>query len=381
MNIESMSKDELKELKGVVDCLIDYSNANIIQSNFVKNFYSYSIADNDIDGHTLYSSYRIFGAKSFRPTSSHPNLLNMPATGSIYAKAVKQCFISKPEYIIYQVDYSALEERVMANLSKDKNKIAILLENMDSHCFNSYYYFKDEIEKELPRELNEDLYSYVKRYHKNVEEGNKVLKAIRQKSKPCSFGINYGSYPKKIAETTRLPLEEAERIFNKYHTELYPGVTQIREKYALPTAKANGKIHLGLGCVIHTSEPDKEIRSYNNALFQFWSILTLLTINKLHTLIDENNLSEDVFVIATIYDSIYLHIKDDLEVIKWVNDTITELMSKDFIENQTVPLTAGAEIGYSWFDSIPISNTASLDDIEKARNKAKELINEQCSGS
>ena len=41
------------------------------------------------------------------------------------------------------VDLSALEDRVIANLSKDKNKCSIFTEGIDGHCLNSYYYFKN----------------------------------------------------------------------------------------------------------------------------------------------------------------------------------------------------------------------------------------------
>ena len=71
----------------------------------------------------------------------------MPSTGTKYAKAIKECFTAEPNHVFYMVDYSALEDRVIANLSKDKNKCSIFLKNVDGHCLNSYFYFKNEIEK------------------------------------------------------------------------------------------------------------------------------------------------------------------------------------------------------------------------------------------
>ena len=183
MSLEEMSLDDLKALKEVVAALLDYSSAAIIRNNFIESFYKYTINDR------LYGNYRLFGAKSFRLTSNNPNMLNLPATGSIYAKPIKRCLSAEDGHIFYMVDLSTLEDRVIANLSRDKNKCSIFLDGVDGHCLNSYVYFKEEIEAILPRAPDEDLYTYIKRYHKEVEDGNKTLKAIRQKSKPCTLKI------------------------------------------------------------------------------------------------------------------------------------------------------------------------------------------------
>ena len=94
-----------------------------------------------------------------------------------------------------------------------------------------------------------------------------------------------------------------------------------------------------------------------------WSILTILTINKLHQLIDSNGLQNKVKVISTIYDSIYLDVVKEPEVIKWVNDNIIHLLTSDFIPNQRIPNSAEAEIGLNWADLVAIPNNATLEDI------------------
>lgn len=199
-------------------------------------------------------------------------------------------------------------------------------------------------------------------------------KDIRQKSKPATFGLIYGCYPTKLATQLKCTLEEATKIWNIYNKELYPGITEFRDS-TLSTAKKDGRVHLGLGCYINTSDPDKEIRTIFNARSQFWSILTLLTINKLHSIIDEDGLSDDIKIITTIYDSIYLHLTDDTEIIKYVNDTIIPLITTDFLENQQVKNEASGDIGYNWHHTVSISNNAPLDEIREAQTKAKELFN------
>lgn len=366
MAVEDLSITQLKDLKEILEAFIDHSNTNIIETNFIKNFYKYTV-----DG-ILYGNYKLFGTKTFRLTSNSPNLLNMPATGSIYAKPLKRCFVVPDGWVLYAVDLSALEDRVIANLSKDKNKCSLFLDGLDGHCLNSYYYFREEIEAELPRGEDEDLTTYIKRYFDAVENGNKVLKAIRQKSKQPTFGMNYGAYPKKLVAYLKCTLADAEAVWNRYHHELYPGVTEYREDYVLPTVKKYGKIHLGLGAYISSSNPEKEIRTLFNATAQFWSIITLLSVDKMHDHIDIMEFDDRVFIISSIYDSIYMLVKEDAELIKWVNDTIIPIITVDFIEDQIIPNEAVGEIGYNWYDTVKISNDASIEEIQEALLKAKE---------
>jgi len=363
-----MSIEQLKEIKEIVDCFIDFSNSAVIKNNFINSFYNYTIDD------VLYGNYKIFGAKSFRLTSNKPNLLNLPSTGSIYAEGVKRCFVAKPGWIFFIVDLEQLEDRVIANLSGDKNKISIFLDGLDGHCLNSYYYFREEIEEELPREEHEELSTYIKRYASAVADGNKILKAIRQKSKQLTFGMNYGAYPPKLVMYLKCSLEDAKRIFNRYHTELYPGITDFRENYVLPAATEQGKIHLGLGCYLHSSEPEKEIRSLNNACSQFWSILSLLTMNKMNHIITEHNLQDDIKIVSSIYDSLYFYMKDDCLLIEWLNNTVIPLFTKDFIVEQVVKNKAESEIGFNWYDTEKIPNGASLKEIQEIRSKLNDYL-------
>ena len=112
-------------------------------------------------------------------------MLNSPSTGSQYAKPVKRCFVAPPGYIFYAIDLSALEDRVIASLSRDTNKCNIFLQDLDGHCLNAYGYFRDEIAQHMP--LTGDTVTDVKLFFKLQDEGHKELKAIRQRGKPATL--------------------------------------------------------------------------------------------------------------------------------------------------------------------------------------------------
>ena len=357
--VERVNREtEDEEVKHFTQCFIDYSFAAIIKNNFIEAFYNYSV-----DGR-LYGQYKLLGAKSGRFTSSNPNMLNAPSTGSRFAKAIKKCFSAPPNTIILTADYNALEDRVIASLSRDTNKCDIFLKNLDGHSLNALGYFHKKIKELMP--LTGNTPEDATNFKKLADQGNAAIAALRQASKGPTFGLAYGAFPPKIAATLKIPLEEAEEIFNNYHNVLYPGITDYRENYVLPTAKKQGEIHLGLGFTLKTDDADRDIRTLANATCQFWSILTALTINKMHQLIDEKGLENDVKIISTIYDSIYIEVTEDPKIIKWVNDNLIQIMLVDFMENQTIHNEAESNIGYNWADMARIPNGATIEDIKKA---------------
>lgn len=362
--IERINKEtEDEDIKNLTQCMIDYSFAAIIKNNFIEAFYNYTVEGR------LYGQYKLLGAKTGRYTSSNPNMLNAPSTGSRFAKPVKRCFTAPSGKIILTADYSALEDRVIASLSRDVNKCDIFLKNLDGHSLNALGYFPDRIKAIL--ELTGDTPTDTKAFKTLVDSGNKVAEDIRQESKGPTFGLAYGAFPPKIAATLKIPISEAEDIFNNYHNVLYPGITDYRENYVLPTAKQEGEIHLGLGFSLKTDDPNKDIRTLANATCQFWSILTALTINKMHQLIDEAGLENDVMVISTIYDSIYLEVTEDPKIIKWVNDNLISTMLVDFMIDQTIHNEAESDIGYNWAEMSKIKNNATIEEIAKVLKNLK----------
>nr|DAF52244.1 MAG TPA: DNA POLYMERASE [Podoviridae sp. ctIKM86] len=151
-----MNHVQSQDIKDILQALIDYSAAEKILTAFIPAFKKAVPA---CDGRSyLYGSFNLGGTVSGRLSSSKPNLQNLPATGSKYAKLIKACFQAPKGWLWVGLDYSSLEDHISALVTKDPNKLKVYTDEYDGHCLRAYSYWTslmpditaklDEIHKE-----------------------------------------------------------------------------------------------------------------------------------------------------------------------------------------------------------------------------------------
>ena len=151
------STDLEEEKRETVRIIHDYMLAQKILSTYLENMITgcVEVARNDF---RIFANFNQTSVISGRLSSS--GVINMQTipSASKYGKRVKELFIAPKNFVLATSDYSALEDRLIANESGDKNKIAIFQKGIDGHCLNAYSYFRDEME-----DITEKL-SYYEKY-------------------------------------------------------------------------------------------------------------------------------------------------------------------------------------------------------------------------
>ena len=150
----------------------------------------------------IHTSFNQTGTSTGRLSSSDPNLQNIPIRTED-GRRIRQAFESSKGYQLISADYSQIELRVMAHLSKDENLIKAFQEGQDIHSSTASEVFEVTIE-----EVNSDQ---------------------RRNAKAINFGLIYGisafGLSKQLGINRNLAAEYMDIYFSRY-----PGVRKFMEK-------------------------------------------------------------------------------------------------------------------------------------------------------
>ena len=142
-----------EEIKKFLQAMIDFSAVDKILTAFIPTFKE-AVYSPKTNWHYLIGNFNLGGTVSGRLSSSQPNLQQLPATGSKYAKIIKTCFQAPEGWLLCGLDFAALEDHISALLTKDHNKLKVYLDNYDGHCLRAYSYFSEKM-PDISEQLDE----------------------------------------------------------------------------------------------------------------------------------------------------------------------------------------------------------------------------------
>ena len=354
-----------QEEKDLLQALVDYKDVIKILTAFIPTFKAAIPTDNGRS--YIYGSQNATGTVSGRYSASKPNLSQLPSTGSKFAKLVKSCFSPPPGTLFVGVDFSSLEDRISALVTKDINKIKVYSDGYDGHCLRSYYYYKDQM-PDITKEIEEHPENQVKIINSIKDR----YKALRQASKAPTFACTYGGTYLTLKKNCGFTEEEAKRIEQAYH-ELYKESDAWTERL-LEQAQRDGYITGALGLRVRTptlgrsiqnlkvtpKEVEAEARTAANAAIQGYGMLTTRACIAFMEKVRNSPYRFRISVCNQIHDALYLLIEDDIDLILWVNENlIKEFQWQDYpaIMHPDVHLGGELSIFYpDWAHEISLPN-------------------------
>lgn len=159
----------------------------------------------------IHTNYNQAVASTGRLSSNNPNLQNIPIRDE-RGKHIRKAFIAcDDEHLLLSADYSQIELRIMASLSKDSALIEAFNNGEDIHQATAAKIFKKPL--------------------------SEVTSDERRKAKTANFGIIYGISPFGLAERLNISRPEASELINGYF-ESYPSVKNYMDK-AVDDARNN----------------------------------------------------------------------------------------------------------------------------------------------
>lgn len=167
----------------------------------------------------VHTSYNQAVAATGRLSSNNPNLQNIPIRTE-RGREVRKAFIPRDnEHVIVSADYSQIELRIIAEISKDENMMEAFVNGLDIHTATA-----------------------AKVYGISLDEVNSTQ---RRNAKAVNFGIIYGQSAFGLSQNLGIPRKEAAEIIENYFNT-YPNI----KKYMSDTmnfARENGYVETIMG--------------------------------------------------------------------------------------------------------------------------------------
>jgi len=167
----------------------------------------------------VHTSYNQAVAATGRLSSNNPNLQNIPIRTE-RGREVRKAFIPRDEnHVLLSADYSQIELRIIADISKEENMLDAFNNGIDIHTATA-----------------------AKVYGITIEE---VDSTQRRNAKAVNFGIIYGQSAFGLSQNLGIPRKEAAEIIEQYFAQ-YPGIKRYMTE-TMDFARENGFVETIMG--------------------------------------------------------------------------------------------------------------------------------------
>ena len=278
------------------------------------------LADKEERIHTTFNQN---GTSTGRLSSANPNLQNIPVRTDDGIR-IRTGFVAKEGHSLISFDYSQIELRVLAELSKDRHLVQAYQDNQDLHNLTARKIFFKTEEDEISR-------------HE------------RSIAKVINFSILYGKTPFGLSKELGITVQEASQYITTYFEE-YPRVRKFLD-IVTETAKLHGFVETFYGTRRYISGINstnknvqaQAVRMAVNTVVQGTAANIIKKVMiELH---EEFKNDENIKMLLQVHDELIFEVSD--EFAKEYMKKIEKIM-ENTVKFKKVPLKANGSVAKNW---------------------------------
>ncbi|NMC09213.1 hypothetical protein GYA44_02710, partial [Candidatus Microgenomates bacterium] len=286
----STRESVLNDLVGTHPCIekiLEYRELNKIYSTYTNPLLQMA---RENDEGAIHTDFKQTGTSSGRLSSVNPNMQNLPAQGE-WAEKLRKAFVARDGFKFVGMDYSQIELRIMADMSKDDLLIEDFKNDLDIHRSTA------------SRILDKD-----------IEE---ITKAERSIGKTVNFGILFGQTSFGLASMLKIPNEVAQGYIRAYFDH-YLGVenyirTLEKEAYKfgyVQTMLGTTRIIRGIQSKNIRMRRAAQREAVNMPIQGSESDIMKLAMNELDSLI-EKEFKDSAYILLQVHDELVFEVKEE----------------------------------------------------------------------
>ncbi len=319
----------LRSVHPVIDSILDYRQLSKLKSTYIDALPA--LADRNTG--RIHTSFNQTRTATGRLSSNEPNLQNIPIRTEL-GREIRHAFIAPPGYYLLAGDYSQIDLRALAHLSRDSGLLRAFGHNEDIHNATAARLFGVSVKEVTPD--------------------------MRRLAKTVNFGVIYGMSDYGLEQATELTRQEAAQFIASYF-EKYPGVKgyldSIKEE-----ARKKGFVQTLLGrkrFIPEINSTNRQVRESAermaiNMPVQGTSadIIKVAMVN-LHREIASRNLGSKMLL--QVHDELILEVPgDEMEIMQKL---VPQVMSTALV--LSIPLKVDIKTGNNWGEMEKVDARAS----------------------
>lgn len=322
----STKESELEKMKGlhpIINNIFAYRELQKLLSTYIDNIPKLLDKEN-----RLHTTFLQTGTTTGRMSSQNPNLQNIPIRTEL-GRNIRDAFTATEGYKLTAFDYSQIELRVAAFLSKDEKLIENFKNGGDIHAKVASEIFN------VPIDI--------------------VDNEMRREAKIINFGIQYGMGINALKESLGTDRAEAQKYLNEYF-KVFSGLAHYIHEIKMDTAQkgytetyfGRRRYFEGINSSIPYIKANAERMAINAPIQGTQSDIIKIAMSRIDKYLIENNLEEEVYLLLQVHDELVYEIKNDKT--KEVSKEIKKIM-ESVIEPKDIygiELKVDVSVGDNW---------------------------------